>query len=72
MKFISIYGSPVLGGRASEGRNPLPRIHANFREKVKNSCKFAKLVLSRVEVFAAAVLRLPVKNGRAPFIQWKL
>jgi hypothetical protein len=27
--------SPVLGAMASEERNSLPRIHANFREQTK-------------------------------------
>jgi hypothetical protein len=36
---------------ASSGRNSMPRIHADFREKI--------------EKFVAEVLGLPVKNGRA-------
>jgi hypothetical protein len=37
---------------ASSGKDSLPRIHANFREKIE---KFVK--------FVAEVLGLPVKNG---------
>jgi hypothetical protein len=50
---------------ASEGRNSLPRIHTNFREKIEKFVPIRETCAEPVEVFVAEVLGLPVKNGRA-------
>jgi hypothetical protein len=45
--WVTIFGCPGLGGMASSGRNSLPRgALAPFAKRLKNSCEFAKPVLT--------------------------
>jgi hypothetical protein len=64
-----MFGCPGLGGMASSGRNSLPRgALAPFAKRLKNSCEFAKPVLSLSKYSRLSFWGFPLETVE-PFFQ---